>query len=315
MRALSKVALCGLGAGLFVLALGAALVSLEYSTAWLVRGPDEAARKAPQEAFTIGAARWTLEAYADSAELEAFRSSFESSCRAHQEEEDPIAAALCVSDRMAREFEHGQPETEFFAPSFDPEHEHARHRSGAPGHCVCRSAMMAAELLSVGIPARVVQLLPLDGSDGHNLVEVWETERGWVLVDPTYGGLVGEDRTIGSALDLAYSSRAPFERVGHAPVPFDAFTADEVEAVYDSLLPAAVVYPEPWLYLRVGDKSAPWPFRGRYVQVGPGAFRLGPAQRALAVALVVALALSAMIWLRFLVLLVKRGSPEVSRSL
>jgi len=40
-----------------------------------------------------------------------------------------------------------------------------------------------------------------------------------------------------------------------------------------------VLFPEPWLHVRSGSRSAPWPFRGRFLRVGLGHWQLGPAQK------------------------------------
>ncbi len=39
----------------------------------------------------------------------------------------PAGAALCISDHMARQFPHGEPEEEFVSPSFDPVGNLKRH--------------------------------------------------------------------------------------------------------------------------------------------------------------------------------------------
>ncbi len=65
--------------------------------------------------------------------------------------------------------------------------------------------------------------------------------------------------------------------VGVPPDLFKDFGPVQMEALYRGLFPSNFI--EPWLYLRVGDKEAPWPFRGVYLQTGPSAFALGPAHR------------------------------------
>ena len=76
-----------------------------------------------------------------------------------------------------------------------------RHMAGEPGHCLTRSAIVATQLLSVGIPARVVQMVPAEGK-GHTVVEVWDEASGWTVVDPTSGGVVTSRTQQGSAADL-----------------------------------------------------------------------------------------------------------------
>ena len=51
------------------------------------------------------------------------------------------------------------------------------------------------------------------------------------------------------------------------------------------LLTGNVLYPEPWLYLRQGQRVAPWPFRGHYARVGPVRLVMGPLQQALHLAI------------------------------
>ncbi len=251
------------------------LRELPYSTARLSGVAMEAMKEVPSPNFAAGDISWRVSEFATSPDLEPFRRSFESTCQGLQ----PVQAALCVSDRMASQFPHGDPPSEFVDAVFDPLTHLQIHSQGRSGHCVTRSSIMAAELLAVGIPARLVQLSPLDGSGGHNLVEVYQEDLGWVMVDPTYGGLVGDASGPKSVLEMVGRPDAVrwFQR-GMMPEPFQLTTA-EIEELYRPLLRAAVVYPEPWLYLREGRKVAHWPYRGAYVHTGPGAFKLGPAQR------------------------------------
>ena len=153
------------------------LGSLPYSTSWLVRAAESDAFAPPTPGFHIGDVAWPVDVYAASSELDELRRSFEAEC----EMTTSIDAALCISNRMARQCPHGEPVEEFVSPSFDPAANLQRHAAGSPGHCVTRSAILAGELLSVGVPARIVQLAPLDGSGGHNLVEVWDEETRGLL--------------------------------------------------------------------------------------------------------------------------------------
>jgi hypothetical protein len=138
-----------------------------------------------------------------------------------------------------------------------------------------RSAILATQLLSVGVPARVVQFVPVDDK-GHTLVEVWDNSVGWAVVDPSTGGYV-----------VGASSRAAIDLLAQpASVdwrPFGFTKADEAEIArqndhFRHLLAGNVLYPEPWLYLRVGERIAPWPFRGEYARVGAPFLTLGPLQ-------------------------------------
>lgn len=241
-----------------------------------MQGSAEDAFAPPQPGFHISSVHWPVDELETALSLEPFRESFRGVCHKTR----ALDAAQCISDRMARQFQHGEPGEEFVASSFEPARHLRTHSGGTPGHCVNRSAILAAELLSVGFPARVVQLAPLNGNGGHNLVEVFDEERGWIMVDPTYGGLAGDANGPGAALALSGSpERVVFYPRGVAPSPFESIEVAEVEAIYRAVLPAAVVYPEPWLYLRVGERHAPWPFRGTYLQTGASTFAIGRAQR------------------------------------
>jgi len=172
--------------------------------------------------------------------------------------------------------------------------------AGAPGHCLTRSAILATELLSVGIPARVVQMVPARAK-GHTLVEVWDDAMGWTVVDPSTGGYVTGAARRGSAVELlvdpAVIEWRPF---GSAPVSTAA--SEAYRHHFQSLLAGNLLYPEPWLYLRLGKRAAPWPFRGQYARVGPAFLALGPLQELLLWAIpglaLLGLALVAMGWRR-----------------
>jgi hypothetical protein len=152
--------------------------------------------------------------------------------------------------------------------------------AGAPGHCLTRSAILATELLSVGIPARVVQFVPVEDR-GHTLVEVWDDADGWTVVDPSTSGiLVGSKSPADSAVELlADPSTAEWRGFGPASKQGVDGTAQTVHL--RALLRGDVIYPEPWLYLRVGERAAPWPFRGEYARIGRAFPTLGPLQQLL----------------------------------
>ena len=52
-----------------------------------------------------------------------------------------------------------------------------------------------------------------------------------------------------------------------------------------------LMYPEPWLYLRIGHRAAPWPFRGEFAHIGPSQWQFGPAQGLLRYGIVLCAAL------------------------
>ncbi|MFO0594765.1 MAG: transglutaminase domain-containing protein [Myxococcaceae bacterium] len=246
--------------------VGAALLGtlrqLDYSTSTIFR-TDDALVSAPPPASTMGGARWDFDAYRTAPSLQAFRDAFEPRCRTLA----GVEAARCVTTLLLERSPHGAGDGEFVDANFDPAAAVTSHLAGAPGLCTARSAMAATALLAMGVPARVVQLLPTDGA-GHNVLEVYDAQRGWVLFDPLFDSsyLVGGQYT--SALGVSAAAGDVSWRRPHdgAPDP-NAFAG------------ATVQYPEPWLYTRVGEKCATWPFRGCYAQVGPTQFRYGPAQR------------------------------------
>src|SRR5207248_8338036 len=147
----------------------------------------------------------------------------------------------------------------------DPVANFEAHLSGEPGHCVNRSAMLATTLLSVGIPARVASFCPRSGWGGHTLVEVW-TGTTWVVVDPTEVGLVGSIRPNSAAEIKQMSSTLRLLNadgsVRQDPYPLSA-----------SIAAGELVYPEPWLYTRVGPRFSFWPFRGKFIQAGAYGWR------------------------------------------
>lgn len=192
-------------------------------------------------------------------------------------EKKGVAAALCLSDRFAKEIPWGEPFNEFFYPGHDPVKEFHRHIRGEQGHCVTRSGYIATILLSVGIPARVVQLVPLD-TYGHNLVEVWDKRHGWVMTDPSYNGLIGSGEDPSSAVSM-WRSPGSVKWLGKGLS--NASPAGNPLEIYKKncyLFEGYLVYPEPWLYLRTGRRVSYWPFWGRFAVIGPWHWSLGPAQ-------------------------------------
>jgi hypothetical protein len=187
-----------------------------------------------------------------------------------------LAAAACATKVLTDKFPVGEPANEFVNSDFDPLAHFRSHMAGAPGHCLTRSAILATEFLAVGIPARVVQFIPVE-EKGHTLVEVWDDELGWSVVDPSTGGYVVDASSRGAAPSLLASPSSVRWQ------PFGYTKAGDIERAQQNeyfrhLLAGNVLYPEPWLYLRVGERIAPWPFRGEYARVGPAFLTLGPLQ-------------------------------------
>ena len=143
-----------------------------------------------------------------------------------------------------------------------------------------RSGLLAAVLLSNGIPARVVQLW--GDSQGHTIVEIWTAEQGWILFDPSTGCVIG-GKIGGKA--AAFSASALLRSSGPIkvyPVGLASFRPSNLAAFYESFGPATdlhLLYPEPWLYLRTGQRFSSWPFRGRYTSPENLTWRYGLGQR------------------------------------
>jgi hypothetical protein len=211
--------------------------------------------------------------YATSQELEPFREEFERHCAGRR----GLLAATCLSDALALQFPHGSPPAEFVDREFDPIAHLRRHVGGTPGHCLNRSAIITADLLSVGIPARVTQLLPPEGR-GHTFVEVWDDRFQWVVVDPTVGAVAGEGQEPKSALDLmSRPGQARWVTLTVSPSPPLLVAVDRMLGPERRLYGGSLVYPEPWLYLRAGKKHAPWPFRGSFAYYGGNPLLFGAA--------------------------------------
>lgn len=260
---------------------------LPYSTSWIERVPDREAGAAPGESFSsVGPLSWDLLLFRSAPQLQPFRDAFGPRCSGML----GIEAARCVSDIIKAKSARGEPRTEFVDATFDPAADLGEHMAGAPGHCTARSSMTATSLLALGIPARIVQVLPTDDR-GHNLVEVWDPRGGWALFDPHFESsyLLGDSFV--SAVQLSrIQGGLRWRRPSEGQPDPNVFAGSTIH------------YPEPWLYTRVGARCATWPFRGCFAQVGPARFRFGPAQR-LALGAVVLSAVAAAIWaLRMLIL-------------
>jgi hypothetical protein len=259
-------------AGLLALQL-AALRRLEYSRAWLASmGIGEA--RAAGTSLSLGGLRWEPDPYVAAPSLAPFRNLVAQHCP----ERGGVDTASCLGDLFSQRFAHGAPPIEFFAAGYVPTQALAEHLAGTPGHCVSRSGLLATALLASGFPARVVQLVPHEGS-GHNVVEVLDPGRGWVLMDPTYGFLIdapGGHAAV-DALAAPHQVRWRFDPAMRPAVALPRTEAAQ-RASADRLITGDVVYPDPWLYTRVGRSSAPAPFQGRFLIVGRRSLALGLGQ-------------------------------------
>jgi hypothetical protein len=226
----------------------------------------------------LGQLSWDPAPYVTAPTLEPFRQLMRDQCSRDTDRE----RVACLIELFANRFPHGAPALDAFDPRYDPALDLAAHLAGAPGHCVTRSSLSATALLSIGIPARVVQLIAADGT-GHNIFSFFDRqERRWVAVDPTYAIILHPP---GLSIASAIRHAVTFDQIARAP---SNPPGDPSEAYRDgALLTGHVVYPEPWLYTRVGPRVAAFPYTGHFVVVGAPTMRLGLLHRMLPIGAVV----------------------------
>ena len=226
--------------------------------------------KKPSPNFKIGNLTFDVEAYSEAKELEPFRQYFEKTCKGLK----GIKAASCLSESFVEKVPFGSPSDELFFSSYSPVISFKEHLDGKPGHCVSYSGMEATTLLSVGIPARMVQVLS-EAKTGHNIIEVFDEKEGWVIFDPLSDLLLSKDGKPLSALEMIESG-ASFTKVEAGQ---DNVTKGYLTEYYDGPTPfdKAITYPEPWLYTRVGAKQS-MIFRGSFVAFGRGYWEYGGIQ-------------------------------------
>lgn len=240
------------------------LIELPGRTTQHLRLASDASSSLPtKEGFRVGPLEWDLKQYEADPKLDALRDFFAQRCAGRV----GLTATRCVSDEFARAFPHGPPKREFVDASYDPVSDLRAHMAGEPGHCVTRSGLLAAVLLSVGIPARHLEIVVEDFT-GHNVIEVFDERWGWVLFDPTHGTVFETAEGLASARDV-YLLGVPghWSVRGISPAP-----RGELLRVRD------LAFRDPWLYTRSGQRAAMWPFRGLLVHTGSKVWRYGPAQ-------------------------------------
>lgn len=262
-----------------------ALRNLPYSKASLGSVSLSAALN-PADPLVLDRLAWHPGIYQRAGSLQPIRDEVGKRCPAVS----GFALATCLSNLFAARFANGHPTREFFARRHDPAGVFRAHLAGESGHCVTRSGMLALALLATGTPARVVQILGKDGGAGHNVVEVWEPTSGWRILDPSFAGLPESADGRSDAVSL---TQPPFPRWRPEPTLTPVPGVDQREALKtyaeNHLRGATVIYPDPWLYTRVGSPEASWPFHGRFVIVGARSFPLGWGQLLLQVGIAIGL--------------------------
>jgi len=224
----------------------------------------------PSPNFEIGDMQFNVEKYKSADELKPFREYFDKTCK----NLEGIKAASCLSESFVEKVPFGTPSDELFFPSYSPVDEFEKHLNGKPGHCVSYSGITTTSLLSVGIPARMVQILS-EEKDGHNIIEVWDEKEGWVAFDPLSDTLLRSKGEYVSALE-AVSTKTDLEKVEAGK---ENPTKGYLSEYYDGKTPfdKAITYPEPWLYTHVGEKES-LIFRGTFVAFGEGYWEYGGLQ-------------------------------------
>jgi hypothetical protein len=223
------------------------LQRLDYSTSqinWI--DPDSLNATAPTPNFQIGEMYWDVDYYSKTPELDASRNFFNSTCAGLK----GIPAASCLSEELVRRVPFGEPTREIFAPKFYPARSLASALAGRPGHCVTFSTLSVNSLLSVGIPARYVQLIPVEKS-GHNIIEVWDNSEGWVAFDPLSDSIFSDGDKILSATE-AHTTKSLQRQEADPNTP----TAGHLTEYYvgENPFSGTVMYVEPWLHTRIGEK-------------------------------------------------------------
>ena len=279
------------------------LQRLDYSKGWLDR-TSVAEELHPADPLRLGKLSWDPHIYANSPQLGPFLALVRDHCPSLR----PIETTRCLSNFLAARFSQGAPRHDLFDEAFVPIDDLNRHLAGEPGHCVSRSGIIATAMLAAGMPARVVQLRPL-ADTGHNALEVYDPEFGWIFFDPSFGGeLKSSDGRFSAVALLASEGRPQWIQSAKRPDLTSGLPSDW-KGLYAGATPQILrghlIYPEPWLYTRVGPRLAPAPFRARFHVVGPRSLRLAFGRMFLhggivltAMALLVLTAQTALSWRR-----------------
>lgn len=253
------------------------LEMLDYSTSyinWFLIN-EEINVPPPNDKFHIGNLEWNIKMYSESPDFEPFRQYFHIHCAGLK----GVSAASCLSKNFIKTIPFGAPSEEIFEREYSPAMSFEKGLKGSPGHCVTYSTYTVNTLLSVGIPARFVQVF-FEDKAGHNVVEVWDEEKGWVFFDPLNNGVLSKNGREISALE-AVSSEEKLELLdADTKTAARGYLTGSYNYAQERLFKNYVIYPEPWLYTRMGEKKSYF-FRGSFAAFGDKSYLLGPLQNLL----------------------------------
>ena len=236
----------------------------------------------PSPNFQIANIKWNVDYYSKTPDLEEFRKFFKQHCASLT----GLAAANCVADELDV-IPIGNPATDSFSRNYDPRDDLRRHLKGEAGHCVTYSSITADSLLSVGIPALLVQILQNGG--GHNINVLWDDKLGWIYFDPIDKVVLKKDGKMISALD-ALKNGAPVKWEIYNPKNDNMIMRDFYNSL--NLSEGTIIYPEPWYYTRTGERQSAFIYRGAAVGTGEDSFKYGTIQRILRTSIALHFALS-----------------------
>lgn len=235
--------------------------------------------------FRLGELMWDIELYKADKNLHSFRQFFQRNCGTQR----GLDAAICLSDVLLKKIPFGAPSQEVVDAIYSPIQAFENHMNGAPGHCVTYAGLSSLVLLASGTPARMVQIVS-STKPGHNVIEVWDAQHGWVLFDPLNKFVPIKNGNPISALEAIN----PSNQVTVAQIGKDSESKSYLSDYYQGKLPfdGAIVYPEPWLYTRSGKRFDHGFYRGRFVSFGIDFFWLGQAQRLLRLGILICFVLA-----------------------
>jgi hypothetical protein len=196
----------------------------------------------------------------------------------------PLELAACLTNALASRCPHAPTGRTVLDPAREYPSMVSRHLAGQPCDGPARSGMLAAALLVAGVPARLVHMTNPSAGITHTAIEVLDGERGWQLFDPLFAGTVTASAGgSAAAVTMAGPEEIRFDRIANPPagVGVDLDGQGFYEGIPGKPRATHLVYPEPWLYTRSGQPTAPWPFAARYVVAGPLSWSLGIGQRVL----------------------------------